>query len=58
VGKSERKSAFGRSICKREHNGTMDLKKITWKGVDRIDLPENMNKLRDLVNTVIKFRVP
>lgn len=37
VGKSERRSLLGRSTCKREHNSTMDLKEIIWKGVDRIE---------------------
>jgi hypothetical protein len=35
----------------------MDLKEIIWKDVDRIDLAENTDKWRDLVNTVIKLRV-
>ena len=44
MGKSERKSPLGRSVNKREHNSTMDLKQIIWMVVDRIDLAENMNK--------------
>jgi len=31
---------------------------ISWEGVDWINLAFDWDKLRDLVNTVLKFRVP
>jgi hypothetical protein len=36
----------------------MDLREIGWDGVDWIDLAEDMDKWRALVNTVMNLRVP
>jgi hypothetical protein len=35
-----------------------DLRKIGWDGVDWIDLAQNTDQWRALVNTVINLRVP
>jgi hypothetical protein len=35
----------------------MDLREIGWDGMDWIDLAQDRDKWRVLVNTVIKFRV-
>jgi hypothetical protein len=35
----------------------MDLRKITWDGMDWIDLAEDRDYRRSLVNTVMNLRV-
>jgi hypothetical protein len=36
----------------------MDLREIGWDGMDWIGLPQDRNKLRALLNTVMNLRVP
>jgi hypothetical protein len=36
----------------------MDLREIGWGGMDWIDLAQDRNRWRALVNKVIKLRVP
>jgi hypothetical protein len=36
----------------------MDLGKIEWDGVDWIDMSQDMDQWRALVNTVMNLRVP
>jgi hypothetical protein len=36
----------------------MDLREIGWDGVDWVDLAQDRDQWRALMNTVIKFRVP
>jgi hypothetical protein len=36
----------------------MDLREIRWDGIDWIDLAQNRDKLKALVNTVMNPRVP
>jgi hypothetical protein len=36
----------------------MDLRETGWSGMDWIDLEQDKDRLKDLVNTVINFRVP
>jgi hypothetical protein len=35
-----------------------DLRKIGWDGMDRIDLAQDKDQWRALVNTVMNLRVP
>jgi hypothetical protein len=35
-----------------------DLRKIGWNGIDWIDLAQDRDQWRDLVNTVMNLRVP
>jgi hypothetical protein len=37
---------------------TMDLREIGWDGVNWIDLAQDKDQWRALVNTVMNFRVP
>jgi hypothetical protein len=39
-------------------NIKMDLREIGWDGVDWIDLVQDRNQWRALVNTVMNLRVP
>jgi hypothetical protein len=36
----------------------MDLGEIGWVGMDQIDLVQDKDQWRALVNTVMKFRIP
>jgi hypothetical protein len=36
----------------------MDLREIGWDGMNWIDLAQNMDQWRALVNTVMNFQVP
>jgi hypothetical protein len=40
------------------YNIEMDLRKIEWDGMDRINLPQDWNQRRVLVNRVTNLRVP
>jgi hypothetical protein len=35
----------------------MDLKKLVWEGVEWIDLSQDKDRWRDLVNTVMNFKM-
>jgi hypothetical protein len=39
-------------------NIKMDLREIVWDGVDWIDMAQDRDQWRTLVNTVMKLRVP
>jgi hypothetical protein len=39
-------------------NITMDLGEVEWGDVDWIGLPQDMNRWRALVNSVLNLRVP
>jgi hypothetical protein len=56
VGKPERKRPLGRPRCKWVDNIKIDLKDIEWDGMDWIDLAEDRDQWRALVNTVMSLR--
>jgi hypothetical protein len=58
VGKPEGKRPLGRPRRRWVNNIKMDLRKIGWDDTDWIDLAQNRNQWRALVNTVINLRVP
>jgi hypothetical protein len=59
VGKLERKRPLGRPRRRWEDNIRMDLvREIGWGGMDWIDLAQDRDQWRVLVNTVMNFRVP
>jgi hypothetical protein len=58
VGKPERKRPAGRPRRRWEDNIRMDLREIGWVGMDWIDLAQDRNQWRALVNTVMNLRVP
>jgi hypothetical protein len=58
VKKAEGKRPLGRSRRRWEDNIKMDLRGIGWGGMDWIDLAQDRDQWRALVNTVINLRVP
>jgi hypothetical protein len=58
VGKPEGKRPLGRKRRRWLDNIKMDLREIGWDGMDWIDLAQDMDQWRALVNTVMKLRVP
>jgi N6-adenosine-specific RNA methylase IME4 len=50
--------SFGATYCLRLQNSKMDLRVIVWGAVDWIDLAQDRNQWRALVNKVKNFRVP
>jgi hypothetical protein len=58
VGKPEGKRPLGRPRLRRLYNIKMDLREIGWDGMDWIDLAQDRNQWRALVNTIINLRVP
>jgi hypothetical protein len=58
VGKPEGKRPLGRPRVGGVDNIKMDLREIEWDGVDWIDLAQDRDQWRTLVNTVMNLRVP
>jgi hypothetical protein len=57
VGKPEGRIPLGRSRCRWVDNIKMDLRETGWVGMDWIDLAQNRDQWRALVNTVMNLRV-
>jgi hypothetical protein len=58
VGKPEGKRPLGRRRRRCEDNIRMGLREIGWGGMDWIDLAQDRDQWRALVNTVMNLRVP
>jgi hypothetical protein len=58
VGKPEGKSPLGRPRHRWEDNIKMDLQKVGSRGINRIELAQDRDRLRALVNVVMNLRVP
>jgi hypothetical protein len=56
VGKPEGKRPLGRPRRRWVDNIKMDLREIGWDGVDWIDMAQDGNHWRSLVNTVLNLR--
>jgi hypothetical protein len=57
MGKQEGKRPLGRPRRRWEANINMDLREIGWGGMDSIDLAQDRDQWRALVNTVMNLRV-
>jgi hypothetical protein len=58
VGIPEGKRPLGRPRRRWVDNSKMDLREVGWEGMDWIDLAQNRDQWRALVNTVMNLRVP
>jgi hypothetical protein len=58
VGKPKRRRPLGRPRRRWVDNIKMDLREIGGDGVDWVDLAQDRNHWRALVNTVMNLRVP
>jgi hypothetical protein len=58
VEKPEGKRLLGRPRCRWVDNIKTDLKEIRWDGMNWIDLAQDRDQWRALVNTVMNLRVP
>jgi hypothetical protein len=58
VGKSEGKRPLGRPGHGWENNIKIYLREIGWGGMDWIDLAQDRNQWRALVNMVMDLRIP
>jgi hypothetical protein len=58
VGKTERRRPLGRSRRRCVDNIKMELREIGWYGMDWIDLAQDRDQWRALVDTVKNLRVP
>jgi hypothetical protein len=58
VGKPEGKKPLGRPRRRWVNKIKMDLREIGWDGMDWIDLAQDRDQWKALVNTVMNFRVP
>jgi hypothetical protein len=57
-GKPEGKKPLGRPRRRWEKNIRMDLGEIEWEGVDWIDMAQDRDQWRTVVNTVMNLRIP
>jgi len=58
VGKPEGKKPLGRSRHRWEYNIKMDLQEVGCEGMDWLELAEDRNRWRALVNGVMNLQVP
>jgi len=58
MGKPERKRLLERPRRKWEDNIKMDLKQVGCEGMDWIELVEDRDRWRAVVNAVVNLRVP
>jgi hypothetical protein len=58
VGKPEEKRPLGRPRCTWVDNIKMDLREIGWDDMDWIDLTQDRDQWKALVNTAMNLRVP
>jgi len=56
--KSEGKRPFGRSRCRWENNMKIDLQEVECGGIDWVDLAQNTDRRRVVVNAVMNLPVP
>jgi hypothetical protein len=58
VGKPEGKGPLGRPRRRWVVNIKMDLREIGWDGADWMEMAQDRDQWRALVNTVLNLRVP
>ena len=58
VGKHGEKRPLGRHRRRWQDNAKLDLHEVSWEGMDWIDLAQDGNCWRALVNATMNLRVP
>jgi hypothetical protein len=58
VGKPDGRRPLGRPRRRWEDNIKMELRKVVWGGMDWIDLAQDRDRWRTVVNAVMNLRVP
>jgi hypothetical protein len=58
VGKPEGKRPLGRLTCRWVDNIKMYVREIGWDGMDWMELAQDRDQWRALVNTVMNLRIP
>ena len=58
MGKPEKRRPLGRPRRRWEGNIKTDLREVGWGGIDWIDLAQDKDRWRALVNTVMNLGVP
>jgi hypothetical protein len=58
VGKPEGRRPLGRPRRRLEDNIKMDLRQVGWGGMDWINLDQDRDRWRALVNAIMNLRVP
>jgi hypothetical protein len=58
VGKPEGKRPLGRPRCRWEDNIKLDLQEVGFGGMDWVDLAQDKDRWRALVNAVMNILVP
>jgi hypothetical protein len=58
VGRPEGRRPLGRPRPRWEDNVKMNLQEVEWKGVDWIDMAQDRDRWRAVVNAVMNLRVP
>ena len=58
VGRPDVKRSLARPSRRCEDNIKMDLQEVGWRGMDWIDLAQDRDRWRTLLNAVMNLRVP
>jgi hypothetical protein len=58
MGKPEKKRPLGRPRCRQEDNIKMDLREIGWDGMHWIDIAQDRDQWRALVNMAMNLQGP
>jgi hypothetical protein len=58
VGKSEGNRPLGRPRCRWKDNSKVDIQEVEWRIMDWIELAQDRDRYRTLVNVVKNLRVP